>query len=68
MSGDQGARLDELNRAALKRHWRGLNDLGRLRDRAEADFLADLRANAESVFGDAPAALAPPRPKRSAGV
>jgi hypothetical protein len=47
----RGEQLDELNRQTLRKHWRGLNDLGTARELSLEEFIAGLRANAELVYG-----------------
>lgn len=72
---DRGARLDELNKATLRGHARNIDDRGLSPDdqrsalyvgrSGEPDsaqnpaLLAELRRNAEAVYGDAPKGRAP---------
>ena len=60
MSTDKarGDQLDAANRATFRKHYRNIIDrgLGDHEDSALAPLLADIRANAEQVYGDAPRA------------
>ena len=74
---ERGAKLDELNKATLRSHARNIADRGLSPDdkdsalylgrSGEADsarhpaLLAELRANAEQVYGDAPKGGRAPR-------
>jgi hypothetical protein len=58
MSDTRGDQLDALNRATFRRHYRnivdnGIGDPDRYPHSALPGVLADLRANAEQVYGDA---------------